>query len=193
MQALSIIREEHHAIASMLEGLSALVHGTRDFAMAPNFGLLHAMLYYVESFPERLHHPKEEKWLFRLLAQRHPPAQPLLDVLRVQHQLGGARLAVVRERLHQYERDGASAFAEFAAAVDEFVAFEREHIGREEREAFPLAEAHLTDDDWEEIEEAFAAHEDPLHGVSNEDGFDDLHTRLATLADDPARNRPGKT
>ncbi|MFO1415329.1 MAG: hemerythrin domain-containing protein [Burkholderiales bacterium] len=193
MQSLSIIREEHHAIASMLQGLSALVRGTRESALPPNFGLLHAMLYYVESFPERLHHPKEEQWLFRLLALRHPPARPLLDLLCEQHQIGTWRLALVKERLHAYEQQGASAFADFASAVDDFVAFEREHMGREEREAFPLAQQHLTDDDWEEIDEAFAAQADPLQGVATDDGFADLHARLERLPVADRPDRPRKT
>ena len=32
-----------------------------------------------------------------------------------------------------------------------------------------------------ELDEAFAAHADPLHGVSTQDGFADLHRRLTRL------------
>lgn len=181
MQALATIREEHECIASMLDGLAAHVHGIRDFRMPVNFELLRAMLYYIESFPERLHHPKEEHWVFRLLAERHPPARSLVDLLREQHRIGAAQVAALHEGLLRCERHGAAAFGAFAAAVDTFVAFEREHMGREEREAFPLAQRHLTGDDWEEIDEAFAAHADPLHGVSTQDGFADLHRRLTRL------------
>ena len=91
------------------------------------------------------------------------------------------QVAALHEGLLRCERHGAAAFGAFAAAVDTFVAFEREHMGREEREAFPLAQRHLTGDDWEEIDEAFAAHADPLHGVSTQDGFADLHRRLTRL------------
>ncbi len=192
MQALSIIREEHASIASMLQGLSALVHGIRDYRMPPNFELLRAMLYYVESFPERLHHPKEERWLFRLLAERHPPARPLVDLLCEQHKTGAVLIATVRDVLHRYERHGSAHFAAFAAAVDQFIAFERDHMGREEREALPLAEKYLTPDDWEDIDEAFAAHADPLRGVPAQDGFAELHRRLTRLRDGPAQERAGE-
>lgn len=189
MRALATIREEHDCIASMLHGLTAHVHGIRDFRMPVNFELLRAMLYYIESFPARLHHPKEENWVFRLLAERHPPARPLVEVLCAQHRLGAGQVAALRDGLQRCERHGAAAFAAFATAVDTFVAHEREHMGREEREAFPLAQRHLTADDWEAIDEAFAAHADPLHGVSTQDGFTDLHRRLARLHDEAKEAR----
>ncbi len=183
MQALDILRDEHASIASMLQGLADLVHGIRDFRMPPNFGLLRAMLYYIQSYPERLHHPKEERWVFLLLALRHPPARPLLDRLRDEHREGSAQLAALQERLQRYEQEGAAAFGAFAAAVDAFVACERDHIGREERDVVPLAREHLTARDWEEIDAAFAGHADPLHGVPTGDGFAELHRRLMRLPD----------
>ena len=52
---------------------------------APNFELLGAMIYYIDAFPERFHHPKEDEYLFRLLRVRHPDAAPLLDRLNIEH------------------------------------------------------------------------------------------------------------
>jgi len=191
MQALAIIRDEHASIASMLQGLSDLVHGIRDFRMAPNFELLTAMLYYIQSYPERLHHPKEERWLFRLLALRHPPARPLLDRLREEHREGNRQVAALTECLQRYEREGAAAFGAFAEAVDAFVALERDHIAREEREVVPLAREHLTADDWEEIDEAFAGHADPLQGVATGDGHAELQRRLTGLQEATPGERVG--
>ena len=181
MQALSIIRDEHDSIAAMLQRLSDLVHGIRDYRMPPNFELLRAMLYYIQSFPERLHHPKEEHWVFRLLAERHPPALPLVDHLCHEHRMGSEHVAMLDEYLRRWERHGHPAFAAFAAAVDSFVAHERAHMGREEREAFPLAEQHLTAEDWEEIDEAFAAHADPMHGMDTADDFAEIQRRLSRM------------
>lgn len=193
MQALAIIRDEHDSIASMLKGLSDLVHGIRDFRMPPNFELLRAMLYYIESFPERLHHPKEERWVFRLLAERHPPARPLVASLCEEHRIGTGRVALLQATLQRFERHGAGAFAGFSAAVDAFIAFERAHMGREEQEVFPLAQEHLTADDWEGIDEAFAAHADPLHGMATGDGLAELHRRLTRLYEEAPAARARNT
>ena len=47
-----------------------VVHDIRDRGTHPNFELLGAMIYYIDTVPERFHHPKEDQYLFRLL--RHP-------------------------------------------------------------------------------------------------------------------------
>jgi hemerythrin-like domain-containing protein len=181
MTALGTIREEHQALASMLQGLAALVRGIRDRQLPANIGLLQAMLYYVETFPERTHHPKEDRWLFPLLELRHPPSRPLLDLLREQHRIGGGKLRNITKALDRFERTGAAAFAPFADAVDDFVAFERDHMAREEREVLPLAQQYLTADDWARIDAAFAANLDPLRGMSHDGGQDELHRRLGRL------------
>ena len=88
MQALRIIVDEHRALAAVLHGMLYLVHGIRDRGSKPNFELLGAMIYYIDAFPERFHHPKEDEYLFRLLRLRHPEAAPLLDRLKMEHRAG---------------------------------------------------------------------------------------------------------
>lgn len=193
MRALCTIHEEHQAIAAMLQALSALVHGIREYRMQPNFDLMRAMLYYARTFPERSHHPKEEHWVFRLLAGRHPPARPLLARLCDEHRIGSEMLQDAGEALRRYERKGAPEFAAFCAAIDAFVAFERHHMAVEERDAFPLAERHLTADDWEAIDEAFAADADPLPDVATHDGFEPLRRPLTGQGPGRDAGPAGKT
>ena len=58
-----------------------LVRSIKDGTATPDFTLFGAMVYYIDAFPERFHHPKEETYLFRLLRLRYPAAGSLLDVL----------------------------------------------------------------------------------------------------------------
>lgn len=60
MEAIRIIRDEHRSLAAVLHGMLYLVHEIRDRGARPNFGLFGAMVFYVDAFPERFHHPKEE-------------------------------------------------------------------------------------------------------------------------------------
>jgi hypothetical protein len=55
---------------------------------------------------------------------------------------------------------------------------------KEERELLPLAERHLTAADWKEIDDAFAANEDPIAGMHERD-FEKLFTRIVNLAPEP--------
>src|SRR4026208_2391578 len=56
---------------------------------------------------------------------------------------------------------------------------------KEEVEVLPLAEKHLTDDDWRAIDRAFQANEDPIAKIEERD-FAKLFSRIAALAPAPA-------
>lgn len=172
-------------MAAMLHALLSLVRGIRERQLKPNFELLGAMLYYVDTFPERLHHPKEDQWLFRLLEFRHPPARPLLERLRSEHRQGATRIRALEQTLARYSQGGDREFPAFAVAVEAYVDFERSHMRCEEVELFPLAQAHLLEEDWSEIDAAFATNADPLVGVSSHDHFNELFTRIVNLAPAP--------
>ena len=72
MRALDVIRAEHRSLAAVIHGLRHLVREVREHGARPDFGLLEAMLRYIDAFPERLHHPKEDRYLFRRLRERDP-------------------------------------------------------------------------------------------------------------------------
>ncbi len=67
MKAIAIIQDEHRAITAVVEGLRQLVAEIAAGRMAPDHALLAALFHYIEQFPERLHHPKEDDYLFARL------------------------------------------------------------------------------------------------------------------------------
>ena len=58
-EAIRILRDEHRSISSVLHGLRELARTAQDPAVRPDFSVLRAMIYYIDTYPERLHHPKE--------------------------------------------------------------------------------------------------------------------------------------
>jgi len=106
MQAVRIIRDEHQSLAAVLHALSYIVRELRDHKAAPDFRLLGAIVYYLDAFPERFHHPKEDAWLFRLLEARHPEAGALLDRLRSEHRTGALKLRQMEQALLRYQQGG---------------------------------------------------------------------------------------
>jgi len=74
MQAIRTIQDEHRSLAAVLHGMLHLVHAIRDRGARPDFKVLGAMVYYIDAFPERFHHPKEDAYLFHFLRIRHPDA-----------------------------------------------------------------------------------------------------------------------
>ena len=69
-EAIQIIKDEHLAIAAVLYCLRYIVKEVKDEGKAPDFVLLRAILDYIVSYPDRWHHPKEDKYLFAAVRAR---------------------------------------------------------------------------------------------------------------------------
>ena len=182
--AIRVIHDEHRALAAVLHGLVTLAHTARDSRVQPEFTAFRAMIHYIDSFPERLHHPKEEKFLFARLAERAPEALPVIEALRAEHVRGARLIREVEKALLDYELEGAKAVDAFVAAVDGYVKFHRAHMRREEGELLPIAERRLTAEDWSALDAAFAGNNDPIADMRELD-FDRLFTKIVSLAPAP--------
>lgn len=185
MKAIGIIHREHQLIAAVLHGMRHLIRDIRDNGAKPNFELFGAMTYYIDAFPERFHHPKEDEYLFRALRKRHPDAHSLLDRLQREHQEGAGKIQSLEQALARYQQGGAKEFPAFASAVEDYANFHWTHMRAEEMEVMPLARKYLTTEDWQAIDEAFLGNSDPLLGADVGVGFETLFTRICNLAPPP--------
>ena len=193
MEAIRIIQDEHRSLAAVLHGMHYLVRAIRDHGMKPDFKLLGAMVHYIDTVPERFHHPKEDKYLFTLLRLRCPEARPLLDRLHEEHRAGAEKIRDLEQALSRYEHGGGTGFRDvFVAAVEAFAAFHWDHMRCEEKEVLPLAEKHLTAGDWRAIDAAFTGHTDPLFGAEAGAEYDRLFRRIAMLAPPPIGVGPAR-
>lgn len=182
--ALTIIKDEHRALAGVLRGLQYMVEQLRNGQQDPDLALLRSMLNYIEAFPDKLHHPKEDLYLYRILRERDPNVTATLDVLEEEHRKEPEWLHALRAALEAYEADR-STFDAFARAVDTYVASHFAHMNKEEDVVLPIAEKALTQDDLKEIDAAFASNDDPLVGTSTQREFRDLFSRIVNLMPAP--------
>lgn len=181
-QALAIIKDEHRSLAAVIHGLQHAVAQLLDCAVPPDFALLRAMLYYIEQFPERLHHPKEEAFLFRLLRKRTDAFDTALTDLEQQHHEGSALFAALRAALQAFESGEPGGAARFSAALEVFAQAEWHHMSSEETVILPAAAAHLTEGDWREIAHAFVQNGDPRFDQQAGEAFEQLFTRILNAA-----------
>jgi len=184
MKAITIIEDEHRAITAVVEGLRHLVAEVGAGRMAADHRLFGAMFHYIETFPEKLHHPKEDDYLFARLRARRPDAAPVLDALAREHVVGRERFAELKMLWERYRADPA-AFASFADGVERYAHFHWRHMRKEEDEVLPLAAQALTAEDWAAIDAAFASNEDPVVGVPASRAFRELFKRIVTIAPPP--------
>lgn len=181
-KALEIIREEHRTLAAVLHGLKFMVQEIRSGQAPADFELFRAMVYYIDAYPERMHHPKEEQFLFRLLRARTSSADALLDDLRREHEAGDQAIRHLERKLLAYEHG--TPFEAFGDAADAYVETYFNHMRKEERQVFALAEQWLTVADWAEVGAAFAENRDPQSGPDAAE-FRALFSRIVNLAPPP--------
>ena len=178
---LAIIRDEHRSMAAVIHGLEFLVRDARARAVPPSFPLLRAMLHYVKAFPEKLHHPKEDAYLFRKLRERTRELDGTLDTLEREHTEGHAVVDELDHSIAAYEADPERGFARFAAAVERFATSQMQHMTLEYKVVLPAAQKHLTEQDWAEIGAAFGANGDPRFSVDNDEEFRQLFARILNV------------
>lgn len=178
-QAIVIIRNEHAALASLLSTLMQLISEHRQRRTLPDFDLIRALLVYIAEYPERLHHPKESDLLFPKIRQREPAAAEVLERLDHDHAQGEFAIHELSHKLMAFEVLGEIRRQAFETALERYVDFYMRHMAVEERQILPLAQRCLTEEDWGELDAAFADNRDPLTGHEADEPFRALFSHIA--------------
>ncbi len=173
--AIDVIHTDHVNIVRVLDALEATVEPAGG---KPDFEMLERIVYYLRVFPDRFHHPKEEKFLFPALAAHDPKAEPVIEELERQHAEGEKLLNLLAERVHAADTDYPDGMDALRRIVDTYVAFQKSHIALEESEILPRARSAVAEADWRAINRAFGADHDPLFGANLETGFRALHAKI---------------
>lgn len=190
--AMKIIHEEHRALAAMLESLRLVCQTLPAKARREDLDLIRAILFYIDEFPERLHHAKETELLFPKIRARASEAGAVLDHLDAQHARGENAIRELEHLLLAYEQLGESRRQPFVDALGRYIEFYTEHMGLEESQVLPLAQRVLTDDDWRELDRAFEENRDPLTGHKPSEEYTALFDRIVAMAPAPIGLGPSR-
>ncbi len=184
--SLHIIRAEHSALAAMLRSMRMMLRRGPDHDRPRFFEVLRAMLFYVDEFPERLHHPKESELLFPAISAASEEGAQAVYALEQQHE---GSLKMVRELQHlllAWELLGDTRRDAFTMACDHFIDFYLRHMQQEEEKVLPLARQHLSQADWQALDAAFESNKDPLSSQGGiEPIYEALFSRIVNQAPEP--------
>lgn len=187
---LRIIRNEHGVLVAVLRSIDLLLSECRRHGRVPDFTLLRAMLFYIDEFPERVHHPKESELLFPKIRQRTAALTDVLQRLDADHARSHAAVRELEHDVLELEMMSESADSEsrqlrFETSVRAYIASYLEHIRAEEIQILPLAERVLSAADWAELDAAFTQNRDPLTLHETDDAFRPLFLRILTTLPSP--------
>lgn len=184
-EAIQIIKDEHFAVAAVLYSLRYLVRQMRDGEIPPDFVLLRAILDYIVSYPDRWHHPKEDKFLFAAIKRRTGEADAIIAELLKEHEDGHPLIENLKNLLIRFQNGDQEARTLFFEAAERYVEKEWQHMRKEEDQVMPIAEKVLSKEDWADINQAFQENDNPLFGIKPKEEAELLYQRILELAPAP--------
>jgi hemerythrin-like domain-containing protein len=159
-QSVRNLQLEHQSLGRLLDIMDEWV-GEFSASQAPDYRLLQTIADYLLSYPDDVHHPKEDLIFLKLQHRDSHAASKLAQLLDEHRDL--------REMTHEFAacvsdstRPAASRPEQVLQATRKLVDYYRHHIRMEEEHFFPTAERVLTKGDWAEIDFAFSERTDPL-------------------------------
>jgi hemerythrin-like domain-containing protein/nucleotide-binding universal stress UspA family protein len=179
--AITVIKDEHRSLAAILELVNSTAN-KNDFEVGDDdLNLIFASLVYIKTFPERLHHPKEEQYLFDLLLKRTDKCTEVIRDLELQHRNGAILLEDLWGLAQRVKSHEVGALEKFKNSLDQFTKGHWHHMSTEERVLMPYAEMYLTESDWQTISTAFLENTNPQSWVKDSETFDRVFERIINM------------
>ena len=187
-RAVQTIVREHQQLSAVINGMVRFVESLSDGAHASAPMVMRAMLYYIREYPEQVHHPKEDKYLFARLQSRTDELDDVIGTLQAQHLEGEARVRDLEHALTRYELGADAAAPALRSMVEDYAAFYSQHRRLEEEVILPAALKCLSAADWMELDEAFGSNPDPFSGNEIQGELDRLYALVLNAV--PATAHP---
>jgi hemerythrin-like domain-containing protein len=176
-QAIAALERDHANIEKVLKLLESEILAI-EVGKTPDYQLLQDIMCYMTQYPDRFHHPKEEL-LFAQILKHEPGAHADVKALSEEHFYIGLAGRSFDRMLRTSDVDSVNVREGLRVAGSAYIRSLREHMRKEEKKLFELAKAVFTNEDWQTIDEAVVAIEDPLFGTVIAKGYERLY-RLIT-------------
>jgi hemerythrin-like domain-containing protein len=162
-----LLQLEHRNIARLLTVLEHDCARLQADATA-DLGVVVSALEYFVDYPDRCHHPKEDR-VFRRLEQCDPALAHEVGDLLADHEDVSRFAGEMARRAGAARTRGVD--AEFVLRLRQFIKVYRDHLQAEEEHFFPAVLSTLTREDWETIDFDVFDREDPLFDHAVEERF----------------------
>lgn len=184
-RAIGIIRDEHRSLAAVMHAWMHALAAAREAGTVADVALMRAIVRYVQQFPVKLHHPKEEEHLFRRLRERTTSCNAELDELERQHVRDDQLVAALAQQVEACATADAQGRLNATRVLEDevarYAAFLWDHLGREEGVILPAAQRHLLPEDWAAIDAAFAENRDPDFRGDTDKEYRQLFSRIVNV------------
>ncbi|MFZ6749750.1 hemerythrin domain-containing protein [Undibacterium sp. Ren11W] len=183
--SITIIQEEHEHLSNIMERMLSFVRSLQEVNTNVDLSVFRAMLYYIGQYPERVHHPKEDQFLFAKIKDRTHQLDVELDNLSEQHSKGELLAHRLLTALQAYEFGGTEALPHFRTLVEQYTHFYFAHMRMEEERIIPVALQVLNDADWNIVDAAFLENRKEMDDDGQRYHYDQLFSRIMSASPGP--------
>ncbi len=189
-RTIAALKRDHANIAKLLEILESEILAIK-VGKTPDYSLMQDIIRYMAQYSDRFHHPKEDLIFARLL-KHDTGVRAEVEALIEEHILIAQAGQEFAGLLRASGVDSIESREQLVAAGMNYIRDLREHMSREEGKLFPIANAVITKKEWQFIDAATDAIDDPLFDDMNADDYQRLY-RLITEQSESGRwaLRPG--
>jgi benzoyl-CoA reductase subunit C len=182
MKSLESLYTEHRTIEQMLIVLEAIAKRLEQGGDVPP-SLISDVIDFFHDFADALHHAKEERRLFPVLAGHGlGPEASIVGALVHQHDAGRVYVREMRAELERLCDGDLLVAAGLAASARAYVELLREHIRIEDEYLYPLAQKAITSEEDAMLCSEFSELERTHHEPGQRSRYDQLLARYLEVA-----------
>ncbi len=170
--------QDHRNIARLLVYMGESVQWIKEGNSEAHILLLRNCVEYLKTYPEEIHHPKENA-IFDQLGIRDGVSKSMVDRLLVEHQYLARKTKSLCEVVNAIECDQIVSHQKLVEVCADYVEHQFRHMRDEEDTVFPLIEQKLTVTDWKSIIRVMPAGEDPLFSKERKKYYDSLYSEIS--------------
>ncbi|NLT43477.1 MAG: hemerythrin [Anaerolineae bacterium] len=176
MTATEVLKTEHRDIRVMLSVLENVADRLEGGEAVPHADL-EAMLDFIRTFADSLHHAKEEGLLFPALERAGFPRESgPVGVMLLEHDAGRGHTRGLAEAAERLQAGDAAAARQAAGHARAYVQLLDAHIYKEDNILFEMADMHLSEEEQKWLSDEFERVADRFGHDRHEEYHDLLHT-----------------
>lgn len=147
---------------------------------SPDFSLMLDILDYIHSYPDYIHHPRENV-VFKVYLEQHDELQETIAELMKEHKEMAERTRDLYEEIDGILNDSMVDKQELKNKIATFIQQQMQHMDTEEGAVFPTLRTVLTPEEFDRIETELPSREDPLFGDVVQKRFEALYEHITHM------------
>jgi hemerythrin-like domain-containing protein len=172
MQPIEDLKTEHEAVNITLKILDSICNTAEEAGEISNPEHVGQLIDFFKTFVDKCHHGKEEGLLFPALegvgvSREGGP----IGVMLKEHRQGRDLVAKMNVALAQYSEGNREAVSDLIQYARAYIALLTQHIEKENKVLFPMADRHLSREKQVELWEGFETIEKEKIGAGKHEAF----------------------